>query len=163
MAKNIKQIPPSRNSTGNLVFLNHHKRSVNFWRGHPQQLPKIQVGNSYSRQFFNRCHATSQKQSKLGTKLLRKASRKSHMLHRMSSDLAWPLTVSNHPSSTLCIRATENARPKNARQSLATPGEYDWTVNLWRQCSLMSNHFDHLLVDLLFFSSDFTELYLHCT
>jgi len=29
---------------------------------------------------------------------------------------------------------------------LASPGEYNWTVHVWRQCSLMSNYFDHLLI-----------------
>ena len=29
---------------------------------------------------------------------------------------------------------------------LAPPGEYDWTVRVWRQCSLMSNYFAHLLL-----------------
>ena len=27
-------------------------------------------------------------------------------------------------------------------QPLAPPGEYDWTVRVWRRCSLMSNYFD---------------------
>jgi len=27
----------------------------------------------------------------------------------------------------------------------APPGEYDWTIQLWRRCSLTSNYFDHLL------------------
>jgi len=26
------------------------------------------------------------------------------------------------------------------------PGEYDWTVHVWRRCGLMSNYFDHLLL-----------------
>jgi len=25
------------------------------------------------------------------------------------------------------------------------PGKYHWTVHVWQQCSLLSNHFDHLL------------------
>jgi len=33
--------------------------------------------------------------------------------------------------------------------TLAPPGEYDWTLRLQRQCSLMSNYFDHLLLLLL--------------
>jgi len=33
--------------------------------------------------------------------------------------------------------------------TLAPPGEYDWTLHLQRQCSLMSNYFDHLLLFLL--------------
>jgi len=30
--------------------------------------------------------------------------------------------------------------------TLAPPGEYNWTFHLWRQCSLISNYFDHLLL-----------------
>jgi len=30
--------------------------------------------------------------------------------------------------------------------TLALPGEYDWTVRLWRRCGLKSNYFDHLLL-----------------
>jgi len=30
--------------------------------------------------------------------------------------------------------------------TLAPPDEYDWTVRVWQQCSLMSNYFDHLLL-----------------
>jgi len=33
--------------------------------------------------------------------------------------------------------------------TMAPPGEYDWTVRLWRRCCLMSNYFDHLLCWLL--------------
>jgi len=29
---------------------------------------------------------------------------------------------------------------------LAPPGEYDWTVRVWRRCGHMSNYFDHLLL-----------------
>ena len=29
--------------------------------------------------------------------------------------------------------------------TLAPPGEYKWTVRVWRRCGLMSNYFDHLL------------------
>jgi len=27
---------------------------------------------------------------------------------------------------------------------LAPPGEYHWTVRVWRRCSLMSNYFNHV-------------------
>jgi len=30
--------------------------------------------------------------------------------------------------------------------TLASPGEYNWTICLWRRCGLMSNYFDHLLL-----------------
>jgi len=30
--------------------------------------------------------------------------------------------------------------------TLAQPGEYDWTICLWRRCGFMSNYFDHLLL-----------------
>jgi len=29
--------------------------------------------------------------------------------------------------------------------ALVPPVKYDWTVNVWWQCGLMSNYFDHLL------------------
>jgi len=32
------------------------------------------------------------------------------------------------------------------RCTLSQPGEYDWTVLVWQQCSLMSNYFDRSLV-----------------
>jgi len=28
----------------------------------------------------------------------------------------------------------------------APPGEYDWTVRVWRRCGLMSNYFDHSFI-----------------
>ena len=37
--------------------------------------------------------------------------------------------------------------------TLAPPEEYDWTVHVWRQCNLMSNYFDHLLVSHLISNS----------
>ena len=36
--------------------------------------------------------------------------------------------------------------------TLAPPGEQNWTICLQRQCSLMSNYFDHLLLLLLVYS-----------
>jgi len=35
----------------------------------------------------------------------------------------------------------------------APPGECDWTVCVWRRCSLMSNYFDHLLLQYQVFGS----------
>ena len=32
---------------------------------------------------------------------------------------------------------------------LTPPGEYNWTIHVWRWCGLMSNYFDHLLLLLL--------------
>jgi len=44
-------------------------------------------------------------------------------------------------------------RPKEAciRQdcTLAPPGAHDWTIRVWRRCSLMSNYSDHLLLLIL--------------
>jgi len=31
-------------------------------------------------------------------------------------------------------------------ETWARPGEYDWTIRLWRRCGIMSNYFDHLLL-----------------
>jgi len=31
-------------------------------------------------------------------------------------------------------------------ESLASPGEYNWTVGVWRRCGLISYYFDHLLL-----------------
>jgi len=31
---------------------------------------------------------------------------------------------------------------------LALPGKYEWTIHVWRQCSLISTYFDHLLLQL---------------
>jgi len=28
---------------------------------------------------------------------------------------------------------------------VGAPGEYDWTVRVWRRCDLLPNYFNHLL------------------
>jgi len=39
------------------------------------------------------------------------------------------------------------------RFTLAPSSEYDWTVDVWRRCGLMSDYFDHLLLSSLLFTS----------
>ena len=77
-----------------------------------------------------------------------------------------PPTCPRH-SDVICLKwlnrpiwVVDSGRPKEAqvqsyspgganvpswKNTLAPPGEYDWTVRLRRRCCLMSNYFDYLL------------------